>query len=91
MKTRVSLKYFGLKSNDPRSFPRRGEYDLLVNVDIEGRNGRGRNRRPNFVIFVVLDALIVSRWVVVVFVFCVPGLIQEWGTQGESKISSFCF
>ena len=21
----------------------------------------------------------------------VPGFIQEWGTQGESKILSFCF
>ena len=26
----------------------------------------------------------VGRWEV-------PGLIQGWGTQGESKISSFCF
>ena len=24
-------------------------------------------------------------------IFCVPGLIQGLGTQGESKISSFCF
>ena len=21
----------------------------------------------------------------------IPGLIQEWGTQDESKVSSFCF
>ena len=59
----VNTSYF--HSSDPKSFPGEGEYDLLVNVDrvnfllknIEG----GRNRRPNFVIFVVLGAPIVSR------------------------------
>ena len=49
------------------------------------------DRRPNFVIFVVLGALIVRKWVVVAFIFCVPVLIQGWGTQSQSKISSFCF
>ena len=24
-------------------------------------------------------------------IFCVPGLNPGWGTQAESKISSFCF
>ena len=56
----------------------------------------GRGRKPNFAVFVVWSALIVSRWMVVTwFIFCVPGLIQGWvcssrmGDVGGSKISSF--
>ena len=60
----------------------------------------GGNRRSHFVILVVWSAQIVSEWVVVawgrksylgpaeIFTFCVPGSIQGWGTQGESKTPS---
>ena len=65
-----------------------GEYDLLVNVDTVNLL---KNNVSNFVIFVILGAPIFSRWVVVAFIFFVPGLIQEWGTQRQFKISSFCF
>ena len=61
---------------------------MLVDVDIVNLL---KNNVSNFVIFVILGAPIFSRWLVVAFIFCVPGLIQEWGTQGESKISFFCF
>ena len=51
-----------------RSFLRRGGCDYLFNVDIVNfllKNNGGRNRRPNFVIFVVRSALKVAGWVVV--------------------------
>ena len=60
----------------------------------------GRNRRPNFVIFVVWYTLIVGGLVMVgVLVawskkYClgpaeIHGFIQECGTQGKSKIYLF--
>ena len=61
---------------------------MLVNVDTVNLL---KNNVSNFVIFVILGAPIFSRWVVVAFIFFVPGLIQEWGTQRQFKISSFCF
>ena len=42
--------------------------DLLVNSDIVNfllRTNEGRDRRPNFVIFVVWSALTIGGWVVV--------------------------
>ena len=42
--------------------------DLLFNSDIVNlllKTNRGRNRKPNFVIFIVWSALIVGRWLVV--------------------------
>ena len=62
-------------SSAPRLFYGRGEYDLLFNVDVV--NLLLKNNVSNFVIFLVLGALIVSRWVVVDFIFCVYDLIQE--------------
>ena len=74
--------------------------NLLLNFN------RGGNKRPNLVIFGVWYTLIVGGLVLVrVLVtrsrksclgplkshLCVPGFIQECETQGESKISSFCF
>ena len=50
-----------------RSFLRRGGCDCLFNVDIVNfllKNNGGRDRRPNFVIFVVRSALKVAGWVV---------------------------
>ena len=62
----------------------------------------GRNRRPNFAIFVVWYTLIVGGWVMVAVLVAwskryylgpaeIHGFIQECGTQGKSKILSFCF
>ena len=58
------------------SFPGRGGYVLLFNVDMvdllwgrgwEGVGGgeRGRDRMPNLIIFIVWSAVVVSEWVVV--------------------------
>ena len=52
------------------SFPGRGGYVLLFNVDMVdllwGRGGeRGRDRMPNLIIFIVWSAVVVSEWVVV--------------------------
>ena len=82
---------------------------LLLNSNIVNcltKINGGRNRGPNFVVFIVLSALIVSGWMVVTwsrksglrpaeigsFVFLVlfNGFIR-WGTQTESIISSFYF
>ena len=81
--------------------------NLLFNsdkVNLLFKNSGGRDRRSNFVIFVVWSALIVGGWVVLTWskksclglaeispAFCVSGLIQVWGKQDGSKISSFCF
>ena len=48
---------------------------MLVNVDVA--NLLLKNNVSNFVVFLVLGALVVSRWVVVDFIFCVYDLIQE--------------
>ena len=76
---------------------------LRTNCGGGGRSGRERNRGPNFLNFCSLDCF--NCWWVgkggvkqkILFrtgwncIFCVPGFIQGWGTQGDSKISSFCF
>ena len=62
-----------------------------------GRRGGGRekDRRPNFVFFCSLECL--DCHLIVLYrasknrTFFVPSFTQRWGTQGESKISSFCF
>ena len=60
--------------------------DLLFNSDIVNlllKTNMGRDRRPNFVIFVVWSALIVSRWVVVAW--------SRKSCLGPAEISSFVF
>ena len=58
--------------------------DLLFNSDIVNHllkiNG-GRNRKPNFVIFVIWSALIVGRWLVVAW--------DRMSCLGPAEISSF--
>ena len=60
--------------------------DLLFNSDIGNllikANG-GRDRRPNFVIFVIWTALIVGGWVVVAW--------SRKSCLGPAEISSFVF
>ena len=60
--------------------------DLLFNSDIGNllikANG-GRDRRPNFVIFVIWTALIVGGWVVVAW--------SRKSCLGLAEISSFVF
>ena len=90
----------------PNRLPRWARLYLLFNsdfVDFLLETKVGRHRRPNFVIFVVSGAYIIDWWVVVVSsrnfylehllnrIYCVAGFIQRWGTQGESKISPYCF
>ena len=90
-------------------FPGGENINLLFNFDIVNlllKTNVVRDRIPNFVIFLIRRALIVSGWVRVGagdleqnvlfsagwnLIFCVPGSIQRWGRHGESKISSFCF
>ena len=60
--------------------------DLLFNSDIVNlllKTNMGRDRRPNFVIFVVWSALIVGRWVVVAW--------SRKSCLGPVEISSFVF
>ena len=60
--------------------------DLLLNSDIVNlllKTNMGRDRRPNFVIFVVWSALIVGRWVVVAW--------PRKSCLGPAEISSFAF
>ena len=60
--------------------------DLLFNSDIVNlllKTNMGRDRRPNFVIFVVWSALIVGRWVVVAW--------SRKSCLGPAEISSFVF
>ena len=60
--------------------------DLLFNSDILNlllKTNMGRDRRPNFVIFVVWSALIVGRWVVVAW--------SRKSCLGPAEISSFVF
>ena len=60
--------------------------DLLFNSDIVNlllKTNMGRDRRPNFVIFVVWSALIVGRWVVVAR--------SRKSCLGPAEISSFVF
>ena len=52
-------------------------------VDLLLKNNGGRDRRPNFVIFVVWSALNAGGWVVV-------GLGKE-SCLGPPEISSMCF
>ena len=72
-------------------FPGRQNIYLLFNSDIVDflfKTSGGRDRRPNFVIFVCgggVEQKVLFR------AGCFPGFIQGWGTQGESKISSFSF
>ena len=62
------------------------DMDLLFNSDIANllikANG-GRDRRPNFVIFVIWTALIVGGWVVVAW--------SRKSCLGPAEISSFVF
>ena len=60
--------------------------DLLFNSDIVNlllKTNMGRDRRPNFVIFVVWSARIVGRWVVVAW--------SRKSCLGPAEISSFVF
>ena len=68
----------------PRSFPGRGEYDLLFNVDIVNLLLKKQwGRRPNFLIFVVWSALIVDVWVLVA--------LSRKSYLGPAEISSFVY
>ena len=76
----------GFNTSDRRSFPGEGNMYLLFNSDIMNlllkTNGE-RNRRPNFVIFVVWSTLIVGGWVLV-----------AWSLKsclGPAEIASFVF
>ena len=82
------LKYqFTVQVNEVRS-PARENIFLLFNSDIVNlllNTNEGRNRRPNFVIFVVWYTLIVGGWVLV-------RVLVSWSRKsclGPAEIASF--
>ena len=74
-------------SSNRRSFPGRREYNLLFNVDIVSlllkNNGGGRDRRPQFLILLLWNTLIIGELVIV-----------AWDTKsylGPAEISFFVY
>ena len=75
-----------LQFSDPSSSPGGKKMDLLFNsekVNLLFKTNGGRDRRSNFFILVVWSALIVGKWVVVVW--------SRKSCLGPAEISSFVF